>query len=76
MTKYKQRVDGEGFNVPLGEVYKLACCDCGLVHRVVFVVEEGKLGMATERDNRATGQRRRHMKKIADIIAEGKPSSC
>ncbi len=63
MVMYKQRFDGEGFELPVGEVYKLACCDCGLVHRVVYVVEGGKLAMAAERDNRATGQRRRHMKK-------------
>jgi len=61
MVEYKQRKDGEGFEIPLGEIYKLACCDCGLVHRVVFVVEDGRLGMAAERDNRATGQRRRHI---------------
>jgi len=61
-VSYKLREDGEGFEVPLGEVYKLACCDCGLVHRVAFAVEDGKLGMAVERDNRATGQRRRYKK--------------
>jgi len=40
-----------------GQVFKLACCDCGLVHQVV--IEEGKVGIAAKRDNRATGQRRR-----------------
>ena len=64
MTKYINREDGEGFEVPLGEIYKLVCCDCGLVHDVVFVVEDGKLGMASKRNNRATGQRRRRLQKI------------
>jgi len=59
MTKYTQRKDGEGFEIPLGKIYKLACCDCGLVHNVVFTYEDGVLAMATERNNRATGQRRR-----------------
>lgn len=57
--KYTQRKDGEGWEVNPGEVFKLACCDCGLVHQVVIVVEEGKIGIAAKRDNRATGQRRR-----------------
>jgi len=59
MTKYIQRDDGEGWSVKPGQVFKLACCDCGLVHRVVIVVENGEIGIAAERDNRATGQRRR-----------------
>ena len=63
--KYVQRVDEEGFEVPLMEIYRIACCDCGLVHDVVWAYEDGKLGMATRRNNRATAQRRRHMKKGA-----------
>jgi hypothetical protein len=57
--RYTQRKDGEGFEVPLNEIYRIACCDCGLVHDVVFAFDEGKLAMATSRNNRATGQRRR-----------------
>lgn len=59
MTKYKQRKDGEGFEIPIGAVYRLACCDCGLVHDVIFAYEDGKLAMAAKRNNRATGQKRR-----------------
>ncbi len=61
-ARYRQRVDGEGFVVPLGEVYRLACCDCGLVHDVVWVYQKGELGMATRRNNRATAQKRRWRK--------------
>ena len=57
-TKYVKREDGEGFEVPLGEIYRIACCDCGLVHDVVFVYEDGKLGMAVKRNNTETGRRR------------------
>ena len=57
--KYKQRQECEGFEVPMEELYRLVCCDCGLVHDVVWVVEDGKLTMAAKRNNRATGQRRR-----------------
>jgi hypothetical protein len=60
-SRYKQRKDGEGFAVPNGEVYRLACCDCGLVHDFVFVSEDGKpIGVAARRNNRATAQRRRY----------------
>lgn len=60
MSRYIQRKDGEGFEVKPGEVFKLACCDCGLVHQVAIVIEDGKVGFAAKRDNRATGQRRRN----------------
>ena len=60
MTKYIQRHDGEGFSVPSGEVYRIACCDCGLVHDFVFVSEDGKdIGIAARRNNRSTAQRRK-----------------
>ena len=62
MTNYIKREDGEGFELPVGEIYKLACCDCGLVHDVVFIYEDGKLAMAAKRNNRSTGQKRRHFK--------------
>ncbi len=61
-ARYRQRADGEGFVVPLNEVYRLACCDCGLVHDVVWVYKKGELGMATRRNNRATAQKRRWRK--------------
>ena len=62
MTKYVQREDGEGFEVPSGEVYRLACCECGLVHDMVFVSEDGKpIGIAARRNNRATAQRKKRL---------------
>jgi len=36
MTRYVQRYDEEGFVVPLDELYRLACCDCGLVHDMML----------------------------------------
>lgn len=59
MSKYTQRKDGEGWSVNSGQVFKLACCDCGLVHQIVLVVDGGSIGIAAKRDNRATAQRRR-----------------
>lgn len=65
MTRYIQRTDGEGFVVPLGELYRPACCDCGLVHDVVWAYDEEtkELAMAVQRNNRATAQRRRNKHK-------------
>ena len=64
MTKYNQRKDEEGFEVPSGEIYRIACCDCGLIHDFVFISQDGKpIGVAVKRNNRATAQRRRHLKK-------------
>ena len=62
-TRYIQRFDGEGFTIPVGEIYRMACCDCGLVHDMVFISEDGKpIGAAARRNNRATAQRRKHRK--------------
>ena len=64
-TRYKLRNDGEGFTIPSGVLYRLGCCDCGLVHDVVLVSSgKGKdIGFAARRNARATAQLRRKMKK-------------
>ena len=60
--RYTQRRDGEGFEVPSGEVYRIACCDCGLVHDFVFVSQDGMpIGVAARRNARATAARRRKL---------------
>lgn len=58
--RYKQRKDEEGFEVPSGSLYRIACCDCGLVHDFVFISQDNKpIGIAARRNNRATARRRR-----------------
>jgi hypothetical protein len=37
---------------------KIVCCDCGLVHRVVFRVRNGYLENFVARDEKATAQAR------------------
>lgn len=55
----------DGWVSPRRTGYKMACCDCGLVHRLVFRIvpnDHGpgkKIQFRVERDNRATGQMRR-----------------
>jgi hypothetical protein len=66
MVKYVERFDDEGFEVPSGELYRIACCDCGLVHDFVFVSEDGKnIGIAARRNNRSTAQRRRTKQSVS-----------
>jgi hypothetical protein len=58
--KYIQRKDEEGFEVPSGMRYRIACCDCGLVHDFVFVSHDKKpIGIAAKRNNKATAAKRR-----------------
>ena len=59
MPSYERPDEGEWVQ-PVLENYKLSCCDCGLVHRMNFRVEDGRPQFQAFRDNRATGQVRRH----------------
>lgn len=59
MVKYIQRIDGEYWSITREEIFRIACCDCGLVHDIIVVEEDGELTMAARKNNRATGQRRR-----------------
>lgn len=60
--KFKKRKDGEGFAVPSGVVYRIACCDCGLVHDFVFLSHDGKpIGIAARRNKKETKKFRRKM---------------
>lgn len=60
--KYKQRYDEEWI-VIYGDKQRFMCCDCGLVHDFEFDADkDGLLIMKATRNNRATGQARRHRK--------------
>lgn len=64
MKSYPVLQNGEGLSIdPTKEILKLACCDCGLVHNIAFAIEDGLLGIAMERNIRATGQIRRYRHK-------------
>ena len=57
---------------PVESGYKMACCDCGLVHNLDFrVVEEDRprVEFRVFRNYRSTGQIRRWMKKKGDSAA-------
>jgi hypothetical protein len=70
--KYDEIKDGE-WVTPAKKGYKLACCDCGLVHRMDFKhVEQGKswaVMFRAFRDNRATAAIRRSMKGLRVLLS-------
>jgi hypothetical protein len=60
--KYYQQTDGEWVR-PTRKGYRIVCCDCGLVHRLNFRLRSRHIEFQAFRDNRATGQIRRHKKR-------------
>ena len=57
--KYPKPEEGEWVS-PVMTGYKMSCCDCGLVHRLDFRIVGNRVDFRTYRDNRSTGQIRRH----------------
>lgn len=64
MTAYRTKRDGE-WVYPVMTGYKLACCDCGSVHRIDFEISEDGSGVRfrATRDNRSTAALRREDRK-------------
>ncbi len=64
--RYKQAVDDEWI-APVKRGYKMACCDCGLVHRIDFdhipCGRGRKVIFRAFRDERATAAKRREDRK-------------
>lgn len=59
--RYEKPKAGEWVQ-PIRKGYKLACCDCGLVHRMDFRTYAKRVQFRVYRDNRATAAIRRGMK--------------
>jgi hypothetical protein len=59
--RYIQRVDGKPFTVKSQELTRWACCDCGLVHDLVFATKRKgqEIGVAARVNKRATAAKRR-----------------
>lgn len=55
---YERPESGEWVQ-PVRRGYKLACCDCSLVHRLDFRIHNGRVQFRAFRDDRCTGQQRR-----------------
>ncbi len=48
---------------PVRKGYKMACCDCGLVHTINFRIKNNRVQFQVFRNNRSTAMVRRHMKR-------------
>jgi hypothetical protein len=63
MAKYTEPQAGEWVQ-PVRKGYKMACCDCGLVHNLDFRIVETKRGKFIQfrafRNERSTALMRRH----------------
>mgnify|MGYP001581134559 CR=1 FL=1 len=57
--KYETVAEGKWVQ-PVHRGYKMACCDCGLVHIVDFRVWNGRVQFRVARNNRSTALMRRH----------------
>ena len=58
-TNYTQRKDLEGWEEKSEKLTRWACCDCGLVHDIVFVSQDGKpIGVSAKRNDEETKKRR------------------
>lgn len=58
--KYPQVQDGQWVQ-PVSRGYKMACCDCGLVHVIDFKIYRGRVQLRAHRDKRATAAKRRYL---------------
>lgn len=59
--KYSVTIDGwTEWVQPKMELYKMMCCDCGLVHDMQFRIEGRKVQFRVRRNNRSTALSRRN----------------
>ena len=57
--RFTRHRDGEWIQ-PLRRGYRLACCDCGLVHRIDLRIVRGRIQYRATRAPRSTAMMRRH----------------
>ena len=75
-SKFEDIIDGEPVTLHYSQALKIkganmnfCCCDCGLVHNIVFVPLKTRLKCYFWRDNRRTANRRRR-KAIRNGLSE------
>lgn len=54
--------------------YRMACCDCGLVHDMQFAVVDDRVVFRASRNPRSTGQLRRQMIRRGEGLVRGSPA--
>src|SRR5260370_20625783 len=68
MMPYEKIKPGEWLR-PKIKGYRMACCDCGLVHRLDFRVHTGRAELRANRDNRATKRLRARAELNTAVVA-------
>lgn len=67
MSRFRREVEGDdGWSDWIHPLpgYKMACCDCGLVHNLEFDINDlGQVIFRASRNVRSTAQMRRHREK-------------
>ncbi len=65
-VKYRVKKAGEVVDIGRsGALYKMMCCDCGLVHLIKIKITKGRLSWQVWRHNRATAAARTARKRRA-----------
>ena len=62
MARYKDVRPGD-WQQPIRRGYKMACCDCGLVHNLDFRIVKGQIQFRAFRNERSTAAVRREKRK-------------
>ncbi len=60
MTRRYPKVSANEWVQPVRKGYRMACCDCGLVHEIDFRVVKRRIQFRVRRNNRSTAMMRRH----------------
>lgn len=66
MKRYPDAVAGEWFR-PRRTGFKQMCCDCSLIHKWKFRINDGHIEASVARDERATSAARRKLKREMGI---------
>ena len=67
--KYELTEDGQWIQ-PVRKGYRVRCCDCGLVHNLDFRIRNKRVQFRAFRNERSTGQIRRHMPNVKMVDTE------
>ena len=57
---YTELHEGDSFEIEPNAVMNLACCDCNLVHKLIFkIMDNGNISMKLKRNSRETAKKRK-----------------
>ena len=60
MAKHTVVCNADITDFTIGESVDIVCCDCGLTHTAIHEIKDGVLKIQWWRNDRSTGQYRRH----------------